>query len=127
MKKIEEAIERLRYKAENIKAHIEPEFFNEVADALETLKELQKRNMTPDIIQEYMKFEDELVRNNFTFNSVLEAREKQVPKKVIIKKIVENDIPDKMILCPICKDGIIEGMKYCWECGNKLDWSEADE
>lgn len=33
--KIEEMIEKLRYKAENIKAHIEPEFFNEVADALE--------------------------------------------------------------------------------------------
>lgn len=33
--KIEEMIEKLRYKANNIKAHIEPEFFNEVADRLE--------------------------------------------------------------------------------------------
>lgn len=32
---IEEMIEKLRYKANNIKAHIEPEFFNEVADTLE--------------------------------------------------------------------------------------------
>ena len=31
----EEMIKRLRYKANNIKAHIEPEFFNEVADKLE--------------------------------------------------------------------------------------------
>ena len=31
----EEMIEKLRYKANNIKAHIEPEFFNEVADVLE--------------------------------------------------------------------------------------------
>lgn len=31
----EEMIEKLRYKANNIKAHIEPEFFNEVADRLE--------------------------------------------------------------------------------------------
>ena len=30
-----EMIETLRYKAENIKAHIEPEFFNDVADGLE--------------------------------------------------------------------------------------------
>ena len=30
-----EMIEKLRYKAENIKAHIEPEFFNDVADVLE--------------------------------------------------------------------------------------------
>ena len=30
-----EMIEKLRYKANNIKAHIEPEFFIDVADALE--------------------------------------------------------------------------------------------
>ena len=30
-----EMIEKLRYKANNIKAHIEPEFFNDVADMLE--------------------------------------------------------------------------------------------
>ena len=29
-----EMIEKLRYKANNIKAHIDPEFFNDVADAL---------------------------------------------------------------------------------------------
>lgn len=34
-----EMIEKLRYKANNIKAHIEPEFFNEVADRLEELEE----------------------------------------------------------------------------------------
>ena len=32
--KIKEMIETLRYKANNIKAKIEPEFFNEVADML---------------------------------------------------------------------------------------------
>lgn len=32
---IKEMIEKLRYKANNIKAKIEPEFFNEVADMLE--------------------------------------------------------------------------------------------
>lgn len=36
---IEKMIDMLRYKAENIKAHIEPEFFNDVADVLEELKE----------------------------------------------------------------------------------------
>ena len=33
--KIKEMIEKWRFKAENIKAHIEPEFFNDVADVLE--------------------------------------------------------------------------------------------
>lgn len=36
---IETMIDMLRYKAENIKAHIEPQFFNDVADELEELKE----------------------------------------------------------------------------------------
>ena len=36
-----EMIETLRYKAENIKAHIEPEFFNDVADELE--KQIAKK------------------------------------------------------------------------------------
>ena len=40
--KIEEMIEKLRYKANNIKAHIEPEFFNEVADTLENQVEFNK-------------------------------------------------------------------------------------
>lgn len=38
---IDEIINTLRYKAENIKAHIEPEFFNDVADVLEDYKELK--------------------------------------------------------------------------------------
>ena len=50
-----EMIETLRYKAKNIKAHIEPEFFNDVADELE--KQIAKK---PRIIgvsddAEYMK------------------------------------------------------------------------
>ena len=39
--KIKEMIEKLRFKAENIKAHIEPEFFNDVADELE--KQIAKK------------------------------------------------------------------------------------
>ena len=36
----EEMIEKLRYKANNIKAHIEPEFFNEVPYILLTYQQL---------------------------------------------------------------------------------------
>ena len=35
-------IDILRFKAENIKAHIEPEFFSDVADRLEELEEYKK-------------------------------------------------------------------------------------
>ena len=56
--KIEEMIEKLRYKANNIKAHIEPEFFNEVADRLEkyqwiALPEPYKRRMLDEKIDLY--------------------------------------------------------------------------
>ena len=40
-------IETLRYKAENIKAKIEPEFFNEVADRLEMQVEKEVIDITP--------------------------------------------------------------------------------
>lgn len=41
--KIEEMIEKLRYKANNIKAKIEPEFFWEVAEVLETQVEKETK------------------------------------------------------------------------------------
>ena len=40
-----EMIETLRYKANNIKAKIEPEFFNDVADSLEEYKELEEQGL----------------------------------------------------------------------------------
>lgn len=42
-----EMIETLRYKAENIKAHIEPEFFNEVADRLEKYQWIDVNDRLP--------------------------------------------------------------------------------
>ena len=36
-----------------------------------------ERNITPENMEEYMKFEDECVKCGFTFKSLLEAREKQ--------------------------------------------------
>ena len=109
-----EMIETLRYKAENIKAKIDPEFFNEVADALETWKELQKRNMTPEIIKEYMIFEDECIQKDFTFKSLIEAREKQVAKDIHIYSNGEEH-------CPNC-DANLTGMgfRFCLECGQAL-------
>lgn len=45
--KTKEMIETLRYKANNIKAKIEPEFFNEVADRLEMQVEKEVIDITP--------------------------------------------------------------------------------
>ena len=46
--KIKEMIEKLRFKAENIKAHIEPEFFNEVADVLEKYQGIDVKDRMPE-------------------------------------------------------------------------------
>lgn len=43
-----EMIETLRYKAENIKAHIESEFFNEVADRLEKYQWIDVNDRLPE-------------------------------------------------------------------------------
>lgn len=43
--KIKEMIEKLRYKANNIKAKIEPKFFDDVADRLEEYKELEEQGL----------------------------------------------------------------------------------
>lgn len=46
--KIKEMIEKLRFKAENIKAHIEPEFFNDVADVLEKYQWIDVNDRLPE-------------------------------------------------------------------------------
>lgn len=47
--KTKEMIETLRYKANNIKAKIEPEFFNEVADKLE--KQIAKKPLDVNVTE----------------------------------------------------------------------------
>ena len=87
--KIEEMIEKLRYKANNIKAKIEPDFFNEVADRLE----------------------------------------KQVAKKV--ERYGCNIIGEMTFNCPSCNLEYYvtdyEDFNYCPNCGQKIDWSEAND
>lgn len=83
-------------------------------EALETKIELNKRNMTPDIIKEYMIFEDECIQKDFTFKSLIEAREKQVAKDIHIYSNGEEH-------CPNC-DANLTGMgfRFCTECGQAL-------
>lgn len=98
--------------------------------ALETVQkykgiesELSKRNLTIDHIREYMEFEDECVEMEFTFKSLLEAREKQSGKKPVIE---ENEMfHTKYYRCPICGGNIRINkflLKYCRTCGQKIDW-----
>lgn len=128
--------------------------------ALETAKkykelesELSKRNLTVDHIREYIQFEDECVKQEFTFKSLLEAREKQSRKKPILSmyevgymaidytdghgeiKQTENNF----WRCPKCKAVVGERIivhnrihdqrkkKYCENCGQRIDWEVYKE
>lgn len=98
--------------------------------ALETVQkykdlesELSKRNLTIDHIREYIQFEDECVEMGFTFDSLLEARGKQIKKKPVVE---ENEMfHTKYYRCPICGGNIrIHKLlfKYCRTCGQKIKW-----
>lgn len=96
--------------------------------ALETIKKLSDRNMTAEVLENYMQFEDECVKKGFTFKSVIEAREKQIAKKV---KNSGERIPFEWY-CPICEELLCDDgykdtdIKYCDNCGQKLDWSDEE-
>ncbi len=96
---------------------------NEVIDmainALKIASDLKDRNMDLETLENYMQFEDECIKKNFTFKSILEAREKQIAKKPI-----PHPSDGKMNYCPNCGSyyGTLTGMLYCIECGQKLDW-----
>ena len=67
----------------------------------------------------------------------INALEKQIPKKIEIRKATNDDIESELrdfitvkgtiCRCPSCRCCIhISELKYCWECGQKLDWSDTN-
>lgn len=123
-----EAIKKLKQHFEYLKRAWKPHPDYETMDAigyaisaLETIKKLSDRNMTTEVLENYMQFEDECVKKGFTFNSVIEAREKQIARKPDFTEDKE------FALCPCCGKGLIDKQKYCDNCGQKFDWSEDDE
>ena len=72
VKSLDEVIERLQYKADNIKAKLEPSYFTECIDYLKTLPRVQEeqeiRNKAIDEIAEKLK--DSLAHNYRHFLNV---------------------------------------------------------
>lgn len=100
----------------------------ECRKSVEICKSMIERNITPENMEEYMKFEDECVREGFTFKSLLEAREKQKTKKI--------EIFNGQASCPNCKHLfgrmdvvkklITWDMPHCKNCGQRIDWSDEE-
>lgn len=102
-------------------------------NALENIIEIKKHKITLSDLENYMKFEDECVKKNFTLKSLLEAREKQIAKKptpIDYEKYINITANAKFLRgafwCPCCKHVINSGA-FCQDCGQKIDWSEEDE
>lgn len=91
--------------------------------------ELEKRNMTTEHIREYAKFEDECIQKGFTFDSLLEARERMTAKKPAEK---ENEYGDIYAVCSNCGEHIINYLNknvlppHCMMCGQKIDWRSEE-
>lgn len=61
----------------------------------------------------------------------IEALEKQIPKRPIVYKNRDYFVTCYVYECPNCKseireDAVIEEYEYCIDCGQAIDWSEAE-
>lgn len=100
----------------------------ECRESVGICKAMVERNITPDDMENYMKFEDECIKQGFTLDSILKSREKQTAKKI--------EIFNGQASCPNCKHFFGEmnvirsliawNMPYCKHCGQKLDWSDEE-
>lgn len=85
--------------------------------AMQLYSEMLKRKFTIETVEEYMKFEDECLRKNFTFKSLIEAREKQTAKKPAFKGKNWYRCHNG---CEVHKKEF-ETDWYCSNCGQKID------
>lgn len=91
----------------------------ECRKSVEICKSMIERNITPENMEEYMKFEDECVKRGFTFESLLKARERQMAKK---PRIIGN-----AMICPSCPRCFKSASPtYCPSCGQWIDWSDEE-
>lgn len=134
-----EAIELFKERLALIKEHYAGEVkdYEEALEigiqALETIKKLSERNMTTEVLENYMQFEDECVKKGFTFKSVIEAREKQTAKKPIMRRYFE-DLEEEYLYCPTCGEILTDRIPadnktfyfHCMNCGQKFDWGDND-
>ena len=87
------------------------------SEALKHFKDANRKNMVVGILP---KSDIE--------KCVMQALEKQIPKKPILANNMMTK--DKLLMCPCCKfrfpDSLVFLKTRCWNCGQKLDWSDEE-
>ena len=96
----------------------------EESEAIEKLKNMRL----------YMQIEDEnndckFTEDDYKANEMaIQALEKQIPKKPIFANNMMTK--DKFLMCPCCEfrfpDSLVFLKTRCWNCGQKLDWSDEE-
>lgn len=89
----------------------------------EAIEEIRSCLGVNNIIEPYS---DEMI----AFGMAIEALNKQMPMKPKTE-IYENRVPSEqeVKVCPCCGDTWNEyefKLKYCWECGQAIDWSDIE-
>lgn len=60
----------------------------------------------------------------------IQALEKQIPKKPVM--VYDDKVDSNWCSCPICANGIgwkihARKIKFCWECGHRLDFGDDEK
>ena len=103
------------------------------SEAIEKLKNMRLYMQIEDKNNDCKFTEDDYKANEMA----IQALEKQIPKKIEIRKATNDDIESELrdfitvkgriCRCPSCRCCIhISKLKYCWECGQKIDWSDEE-
>lgn len=100
----------------------------ECRKSLEICKAMVERNITPDDMENYMKFEDECIKQGFTLVGLLKAGKKH--------EVMEPIRIDKCT-CPSCgtynevwkkrRNTLPSDIVYCWHCGQAVEIKRSDK
>lgn len=113
---IKKTIDRLEFLIDEDCSDTQFDYIEEIESAIKALTELQQYHAigTPEECRT--------------------AREKQMPKKPIMKQYFK-DMEEKYLCCPTCGEILTDRIPgdnktfcfHCMNCGQKLDWSDENE
>lgn len=126
----DEMVKVLRYKAANIKAHIHPSFFAEIADYLEAQKvDAISRKAVDTLVDELARAisdeRDHISRGRSAgeiMQDILDLPSVTPKQKTGKWKVLGYDDPlVHLYKCPECHMKITLKFKYCPNCGTKME------